>query len=191
MFTVNPLSLHATWKHVAEQLAWGAITIWTVCLSFHVLTIICPANVGISVALSHLQTIRCRRILYYILQERNASYGLENMVVLFGYDCLLTDIFQFVNHLLFNSMVQGWPARRTSGSNLVKSHVFMFVSVSDESHFCTKSFTCCLQSTSCACKPLTIPFLQAINAGHIVVPQLHVQVPDGKLVTELFLQPPL
>lgn len=44
---------------------------------------------------------------------------------------------------------------------------------------------CCLHSTSCALKLLISPFLQATYAGHILVPLLHVQVPDGKLMTEL------
>jgi len=84
--------------------------------------------------------------LYYILQEHNASYGLENMIILLGHDCLLADILSFII-LLFYPMVEGWLARQTSGSNLVKSHIFTFVSVSDESRFRMNSFKCCLQST--------------------------------------------
>jgi hypothetical protein len=73
--------------------------------------------------------------------------------------------------------------------NLRKQLGETFVSVSNDSRPCIKSLKCCLQSTSCAYKPLIIPFLQATNADHIVVPQLHSQVPDGKLMTELlFLQ---
>jgi hypothetical protein len=117
---------------------------------------------GISISLIHLHTVRCRRVVYYIFQ--NVIHLMVWKIWQFKWVMTATLLVCCSSVIILQiiPMYQGCPARWISWSNLVKSHVCMFVSVSGESHFCTK---CSLQSTPCACNPLTIPSVPAPYAA--------------------------